>query len=82
MNAYFLEYLFIYAYPSKFYILSLGFSDIETKQGFVIGVYLLYLYGVSFTEVQEGLIERAEGSSSGHCRCATSANDSLSEVYL
>ena len=51
----------IYANPSKFYILSLGFPDTKMKQGFVIGVYLLYLYGVSFTEVQEGLIERAEG---------------------
>ena len=28
----------IYANPSKFYILSLGFSDIEMKQGFIIGV--------------------------------------------
>ena len=51
----------INANPSKFYILSLGFSDLEMKQGFIIGVYLLYLYGVSFTGVQEGLIERAEG---------------------
>ena len=49
----------IHANPSKFYILSLGFSEIEMKQGFVIGVYLLYSYGVSFTGVQEeGLIER------------------------
>ena len=56
-----LEYLNIYANPSKFYILSQGFSDIEMKQGFIVGVYLLYWYGVSFTGVQEGLIERAEG---------------------
>ena len=62
-------YWTIHANPSKFYILSLGFSGIEMKQGFIIGVYLLYSYGVSFTGVQEGLIERAEGSSSGHCRC-------------
>ena len=46
----------IYANPSKFYILSLGFPDIEMKQGFVIGVYLLYSYGVSFTGVQEGIL--------------------------
>ena len=38
----------MYANPLKFYILSLGFSDIETKQDFVIGVYLLFSYGVSF----------------------------------
>ena len=28
----------IYANPSKFHILSLGFSDIEMKPGFIIGV--------------------------------------------
>ena len=54
----------MHANPSKFYILSLGFPDIEMKQGFIIGVYLLYSYGVSFTGVQEGLIVLGTD-----CRC-------------
>ena len=47
-----LMWIKIYADPSKFYILSLGFSDIEWNKAFIIGVYLLYSYGVSFTGVQ------------------------------